>query len=126
MARRFTAKIAAAIQKIGYFKIRSGDHRFIHVWVVVVDGRVLVRSWNDQAGGWYRAFRKHPLGAILVGDSEITVRGVPVRSAKLIDGASDAYAAKYTSKSNLKYVKGFRTARRRATTLELVPQPSQP
>jgi hypothetical protein len=119
--RRFSAKRAAEIGKIGYMKIRSGDHRFIHVWVVVVDGRVLVRSWNDKAGGWYRAFRKHPAGAILVGPNEVPIRAVPVRSAKWIHAAPDAYAAKYNTKSNLKYVKGFRTARRRANTLELLP-----
>ena len=102
-------------------KIRCGDHRFIYVWPVVVGGRVIIRSWNDKPGGWYRAFRKHPRGAILVGTNEVPVRAVPVTSAKWIAAASDAYAAKYKTKSNLKYVKGFRTARRSATTLELVP-----
>jgi hypothetical protein len=119
--KRFSAARAAAIGEIGYMKIRSGDHRFIHVWVVVVEGRVMVRSWNDKPGGWYRAFLKDPRGAILVGDNEVRVRAVPVRSAKWIDAASDAYALKYTTKSNLKYVKGFRTARRKHNTLELLP-----
>jgi hypothetical protein len=119
--RRFSAKRAAEIGAIGYMKIRCGEHRFIHIWVVVVEGRVMVRSWNDKPGGWYRAFRKEPRGAILVGDNEVPVRAVPVTSAKWIEAASEAYAAKYTTKPNAKYVKGFRTARRRATTLELVP-----
>lgn len=119
---RFSPKRVAEIGKIGYMKIRCGDHRFIHVWVVGVEGRVFVRSWNDKPGGWYRAFRKQPAGTILVGNNEITVRAVPVRSAKWIDAASDAYAAKYTTKPNQKYVKGFRTARRRSTTIELIPQ----
>jgi hypothetical protein len=29
---------------------------FIPIWIVVVDGRIAVRSWNDKPGGWYRAF----------------------------------------------------------------------
>lgn len=119
--KRFSAKRAAEIDEIGYMKIRCGDHRFIHVWVVLVQGRVMIRSWNDKPGGWYRAFLREPRGAILVGDNEVRVRAVPVTSDKWIDAASDAYAQKYTTKSNLKYVKGFRTARRRATTLELLP-----
>ncbi len=119
--KRFSGTRAAAIAKIGYMKIRSGDHRFIHVWVVVIDGRVFVRSWNDEPDGWYRAFRKHPRGAIVVGDSEVPVRAVPVTSTKWIEAASSAYALKYKTKANQKYVKGFRAARRCATTLELLP-----
>ena len=121
--KRFTAKRAAAIQKIGYLRIRCGDHRFIAVWVVVVDGRVFVRSWNDKPGGWYRAFRKESAGAILVGASEVAVRAVPVKSSRLIDAASEAYAVKYVTKAYLKYVQGFRAARRWRTTLELLSQP---
>lgn len=119
--KAFPARTIFLISATKYLRIRCGDHRFIAVWVVVVDGRVFVRSWNDKAGGWYRAFRKEPIGAILVGDNEVPVRAVAVRSAKCIGAASDAYAAKYTTKANLKYVKGFRTARRRSTTLELAP-----
>jgi hypothetical protein len=102
-------------------KIRCGDHRFIYVWPVVVGGRVIIRSWNDKKGGWYRAFLKEPRGAILVGEREVKVRAVPVTSARLINAASDAYALKYRSKSNAKYVRGFRTARRKRNTLELTP-----
>ena len=119
--RRFSRKRAAEIGEIGYMKIRCGDHRFIHIWNVVVDGRVMIRSWNDKPDGWYRAFLKHPRGAIVVGDNEVPIRAVAVKSAKWIDAASEAYALKYTTKSNLKYVKGFRSARRRACTLELLP-----
>jgi len=49
------------------------------------------------------------------------VRAVPLGSKQLNEAADDAYAAKYTSKANLKYVEGFRTARRKGTTLELIP-----
>lgn len=121
--KRFSTKRAAAIGEIDYMKIRCGDHRFVYVWVVVADGRVFVRSWNDKPAGWYRAFQKHPRGAILVGETEVPIRAVAVTSAKWIDSASDAYAAKYKTKSNRTYVQGFKTLRRRATTLELIPTP---
>ena len=119
--KRFPAARAKAIDAIKYFRIRSGDHRPIAIWVVVVEGRVLVRSWNDKPTGWYRAFLQHPRGAIRIGDTEVRVRAVPVRSARLLDAADDAYAAKYTSPANQPYVKGVRTKTRRACSLELVP-----
>jgi hypothetical protein len=118
--KKFPPRIVSALHEIKYLKIRSGDHRFIHVWVVVVGGRVVVRSWNDKPTGWYRAFLKDPRGAIQVGDDEIPVRALPVRSAKLNDAATVAYGEKYTTKANAQYVEGFATAERKANTLELV------
>lgn len=121
-ATRFSASDAAAIDKIKYFYIRAGtEHRFTPVWVVVVDGRVFVRPWNDKARGWYRAFLKDPHGAIKIDDEEVPVRALRVRGAKLSDAVDQAYAGKYTTKANQKYVKGFAIAKRKATTTELVP-----
>jgi len=120
--KRFSPARAAAIDKIKYFYIRAGDdHRFVPIWVVVVDGRVLVRPWNDKPGGWYRAFLKNPRGAIKIGDTEVPVHALRVRSANLSDAVDSAYGEKYTSRANQKYVKGFATTKRKATTTELVP-----
>lgn len=120
--KRFTPSAAKAIDRIKYLYIRAGgDHRFVPIWVVVVDGRVLVRPWNDKAKGWYRAFLENPRGAIQVDDRELGVRAVPVKSVKLNDAMDAAYGEKYTTKANEKYVKGFATAKRRATTLQLFP-----
>jgi hypothetical protein len=118
--KKFPPRTLAAIDEIKYLKIRSGDHRYINIWVVVVDGRVFVRSWNDKKTGWYRAFLKEPRGAILVDDQEIPIRALPVKSAKLNDAATAAYGQKYTTKANAQYVEGFATAERKANTLELV------
>jgi len=57
----------------------------------------------------------------MIADRELSVRAVPVHSARLNDAADEAFAAKYTTKANLKYVEGFRLAKRKATTLELIP-----
>ena len=121
MTRRFAQKRLAVFQATKYLYIRSGDHRFIPIWVVVVDGRVIVRSWNDDADGWYQAFLANPSGAVRIGDEEMPVRAMRLRSARLNDSADDAYALKYTSKANKKYVDGFRQAKRKAATLELLP-----
>lgn len=120
--KRFSPSDAATIDKTKYFYIRAGDeHRFVPIWVVVVDGRVIVRPWNDKPGGWYRVFLKTPRGAIKIGDAEVPVRALRVRNAKLSDAVDRAYAEKYTTKPNQKYVKGFATAKRKSTTVELLP-----
>jgi hypothetical protein len=112
----------AAIDAIKYLYIRAGDdHRFIPIWVVAVDGRVFVRPWNDKAGGWYRTFLRDKRGAIKVNDKEVPVRAKPAKGEKPNDAVDAAYAAKYTTKANQKYVTGFATAKRRATTIELTP-----
>lgn len=121
MRHRFPPDTLAAFAATKYLYIRSGDHRFIPIWVVVVDDRVIVRSWNDKAAGWYRAFLKEPRGHARVGVEEIPVRAIRLRSARLNEAADAAYATKYTTKANQKYVKGFKAARRKSTTLELVP-----
>ena len=112
----------SAIAKTKYFYVRGGDsHRFIAIWVVVVGNKVLVRSWNDKPGGWYRAFLAEKTGHVRIGTREVAVRARRVRGKRLLDAMDAAYAAKYETAANLKYVKGFATPRRRATTLELTP-----
>ena len=120
--KRFGAAALRAIDATKYFRLRSGpEHRYIAVWVVVVDGRVFVRPWNDRPTGWYRAFLAEPRGTALIGDRDVPVRARRARGEKLNDAVDRAYALKYTTKANLTYVKGFATAERRATTLELLP-----
>jgi hypothetical protein len=121
MTRRFSQTTLAGFEATKYLYIRAGDHRFVPIWVVVVDGRVLVRSWNDKPDGWYRAFLSDRLGAAKLDGEEVVVRAVRVRSSRLNDAADAAYGSKYTTKANAKYVKGFKEHKRKATTLELVP-----
>lgn len=119
MAKRFTPEFQRAFASTKY--LRAGEHRFIPIWVVVVGDRVIVRSWNDKPSGWYRALLASKRGAVRLGEREVLIRAVPPRSQRLNDAADDAYAAKYRTKSNLKYVRGFRTIKRRACSLELLP-----
>ena len=56
---RFSARRIAAFADAPILGVRSGtEHRYTGVWVVVVEDRVFVRSWNDKPTGWYRAFRR--------------------------------------------------------------------
>ncbi len=121
--QRFSDKIVAAIRDGKILGIRAGTqpHRFIGIWVVVVEGRVFVRSWSLKPRSWYRTFLQEPRGAIMVGDREISVRAVRTRSERLKDGVSRAYLEKYNTPGSIKYARGLGRAKSRATTTELVP-----
>lgn len=121
-ALRFSPAVAAALDAAKILGVRAGDeHRHTGVWVVVVEGRVFVRSWNDKPTGWYRAFRTSPEGSISLGKREIPVRASPVRSERLRAAVSAAYGEKYDAKASEKWVSGFAEPEREANTLELTP-----
>lgn len=124
-ARRLPAATVDAIDEAKYLGVKAGagsDHRFIGIWVVVVDGRVFARSWTVKPNGWYRAFLADPVGVVQVGERQIRVRARPVRSERLLDAIERAYAEKYNTQASRKYVRGFRTQRRRQATVEFVPR----
>ena len=118
----FDDALVEALDNAKILGVRAGtEHRYTGVWVVVVDGRVFVRSWNDKPTGWFRAFKKEPSGTIQVGKIEIPVRAKPVRSARTRDAVTLAFAEKYNTKGSQKWVEGFREPARVLTTLEFVP-----
>lgn len=123
--RRFAPRVLAEIDAAKILGVRAGarsTHRFIGVWPVVVDGRVLARSWTLSPGGWYRTFLEDPLGVIQVGEREIRVRARPVRGERIRDAVDAAYAVKYPTPGSATYVRGFRTRRRRDATIEFLPR----
>jgi hypothetical protein len=125
MAVRLSRPIVKAIDDSKILGVRAGarsDHRFTGVWPVVVEGRVFVRSWTLKPDGWYRTFLDDPRGSISIGDREVRVRAVRVRSERLRDAVEAAYAIKYPTPGSRKYVVGFRTKRRREATVEFVPR----
>ena len=126
MTPRFPRAIVAAIDGNTALRIRAGarsGHRFIGIWAVVAGGRVFVRSWTQKRGGWYRTLLDDPVGTIQVGERMFPVRAVRVRGSRVHETVERAYAEKYSTPGSLKYVRGFRTPRRRETTLELRPTP---
>lgn len=125
MAKRFSRAVIAAAAAAGIMGIRAGAksaHRFIGVWPIVVKDRLFARSWTMKKGGWYQSFLDEPLGVIQVGDRELRIRAARVKSERIRDAIDDAYAAKYDTKASQKYVRGFRSPRRRDTTIEFVPR----
>jgi hypothetical protein len=124
MAARFPGEVidAAAAGKILGIRAGTKPHRFLGVWVVVVERRVFVRSWNVRPGGWFDAFAADPRGVMQLDGREIPVRAVRTRSERLKSAVERAYAAKYSTPASQKYVRGFRAPRRRNATVELVPR----
>jgi hypothetical protein len=122
--RRFPRDVLSAIhERKSILGIRAGTqpHRFIHIWAVVVEGRVFVRSWSLKPRSWYRTFLEEPQGAILVDGRELAVRAVRTRSGRLKDAIDEAYLEKYNSRASLKYARDLGRAKSRDTTTELVP-----
>ena len=123
MNRQFSRALIAAIDAAKIIGVRAGtEHRFIGVWPVVVGGRVFARSWGVSPDGWYHAFLEEGSGSIQVGDREIRVRGLRARGERIRDKVEEAYAAKFTTTASQKWVRGFRTDRRRNATMEFVPR----
>ena len=120
---RFPEAVIDELDKGKILGIRAGSdpHRFIGVWMVVVVGRLFIRSWSLKPRSWYRTFLVDPVGAITIGDREIRVRAVRTRSERLKDAVSAAYAAKYNTPASKKYVRDLSGAKSRGTTTELVP-----
>ena len=122
-ARGFPAAVLRQLDESKILGVRSGEeHRYTGVWIVIVEARAFVRSWNDKPTGWFRAFAAGPEGWIRWGDVERPVRGRTVRSMRLCRAVTRAYGEKYPTKGSRKWVEGFAEAHREATTLELVPR----
>jgi hypothetical protein len=125
--RRFSGATLEELAKAKILGVRAGtEHRYTGIWVVVVEGRVFVRSWNDKPTGWYRAFQAQPLGSMQLVGREIAIRARQLRSERLRDAVTRAYAEKYDTKASEKWVRGFAEPHRSATTLELLPAQPTP
>jgi hypothetical protein len=121
---RFTQQLLATIHKDKILGIRAGKdstHRIIGLWVVVVEGRVFVRSWGLKPRSWWRTFIEDPYGSMFIGEREIPIRAVHTRSERLKDLVSQAYKEKYNTPGSVQFVKDMSRKKSRDTTTELVP-----
>jgi hypothetical protein len=122
----FPESLVEAMNKAKSIGVRAGtEHRYTSVWVVVVERRVFVRSWNDKPTGWFRAFKQQPEGNIRIGKIEVPVSARVPRTAHIRNAVTEALREKYNNKGALKWATGFAEPSRVLTTLEFVPQISQ-
>ncbi len=120
--KSYPKKILDSLRAGKMLGIRAGaEHRFIGIWVVVVEGRVFVRSWSLKPRSWYRTFLENPTGTIVVDGREIEVRAVHTRSERLKKAVDEAYLSKYNTPGSVKYAKDLGRKKSRDTTTELVP-----
>jgi hypothetical protein len=122
-AKKFSDKVLETLRKEKILGIRAGKdsvHRVIGVWVVVVEGRIFVRSWSMKPRSWWRTFLEDPQGIIVVGEKGIPVRAIQTRSERLKDLVSAAYKEKYNTPGSVQYVKDMSKKKSRDTTTELV------
>ena len=122
----FSKDVLSKIHEDKILGIRAGtdtDHRVIGIWVVVVEGRVFVRSWSMKPRSWWRTFLEDPHGEIFVANRKrgIKIRAVQTRSEKMKDKVSAAYREKYNTPGSVGYVKDMSRSPSRDTTTELVP-----
>jgi len=123
--RRLPRALVAAIDDSPVLGVRAGaanDHRAIGIWAVVVDIRVFARSRKQSAGGWYRTSLDDPLGVLRVGGRRVRIRAVRWRGARIGAAIERPDSQKHRTPAPLKYIRGFRTKRRRETTIEFVPR----
>lgn len=122
-SRHFPKATLSAIREGKILGIRAGTkpHRIIGIWVVVVEGRVFVRSWSLKPRSWYRTLLEEPRGVIEVDGRKIPVRAIFTRSERLKTAVDRAYREKYHTSGSLHFVNGFRIKKRRDTTTELAP-----
>ena len=125
---RFDARTLAALRDGAILGIRAGKapHRFIGIWMVVVEGRVFVRSWSLKPRSWWRTFLEDPEGAVTVAGREHRVRAVQTRSERLKDAIDRAYLEKYDTPGSVRFARDLGRKRSRDTTTELVPIPRAP
>ena len=121
--RGFTGETLAALRHGKILGVRAGTdpHKFTGVWMVVVDGRVFVRSWGVKPRSWWRTFATERRGTISIGGREVPVRAVQTRSERLKDAVSRAYAEKYNTPGSLRWVRDMSRKKSRDTTTELIP-----
>jgi hypothetical protein len=88
------------------------------VWVVSVDGQVVVRSWYRRESGWFgAAVRSHRAGVRVPGLlADVTVEDVGEGAGDLRAGVDAAYRRKYGAGAG-----SMVTDAAAATTLRLVP-----
>jgi hypothetical protein len=123
-SRRFSTRVLTVLAESRIVGIRAGSepHRFIGIWMVIVEGRVFVRSWNDKPEGWRRAFLADSQGVIQLPGRQIRVRARTARGTRLMKAIDLAYGEKYKTPASRKFVRGFARPRRRMTTMELLPR----
>ena len=119
---RFPDSFYEFIRNNTLIEIKGGKDReaFLHIWIVEVNDRLFVRSWNKNPKSWFTDFIKTGVGQIKYNEKIINVKGKKLpkedETNLLID---DAYLNKYNQEINIKYAEGISRPEYADYTMEL-------
>ena len=119
---RFPDSFYNFIRNNSLIEIKGGKEResFLHIWIVEVNDRLFVRSWNKSPKSWFTDFIRTGVGQIKYGDKIINVKGEKLPKD---DGTNllinDAYLNKYNQERNIKYAEGISQLEYADYTMEL-------
>ncbi len=119
---RFPDSFYKFIQNNTLIEIKGGKQRetFLHIWIVEVNNRLFVRSWNKSPRSWFTDFLKTGVGQLKYGEKIINVKGKKLpKNDKTNLLINDAYLNKYNQERNLKYAEGISQPEYADYTMEL-------
>ncbi len=120
---RFSAGLIDALGRAKIIGLRVGlsPHRSIGLWVVVVQGRVFVRSWGATRTDGFRNPWTNLPEYLTIGSRRLRVRLIRTRSDQLKTAVDLAYREKYKTPGSARFVRDMARVRSRDSTTELVP-----
>ncbi|MFD3001612.1 DUF2255 family protein [Pontibacter toksunensis] len=120
----FDQAVLDFINKHNLIGIKAGKNRdtFLQIWMVVVDRRVLARSWGLKERSWFNSFLQDPHGQIQCGDRTVAIKArVQEGDEELQERISQAYLRKYDKGENSFYEHGIIRPEHVAKTMEFLP-----
>lgn len=114
--------LVECINKTEITKLRQGDrYPMINMWMVVVEDRIFVRSWQGTKDGWYYKFLENEYGEIECGDVRYAVNGrTPNDLHKINNLINKQYISKYNEPKNATVAAQITEPERMKRTLELI------
>ncbi len=115
------------LEKNTLVEIKGGQKRltFLQIWMVEIDKRVFVRSWNKSEKSWFTEFENSGNGQIKYGEKIIKVKGKKVdKNDKINLTISKAYLDKYSQPENNEYSNGISQPQYFDYTMEFIKEKS--
>ncbi|MHC9087560.1 hypothetical protein ACXIHB_02485 [Tenacibaculum sp. IMCC1] len=103
-------------------QIKCGNHRFIDITIVAIEGRFFVRQYKFGKRSWYHAFLKHPEGTMKTGNTVVDIDGVIPTDLEEINPKVNKAYLKLLGLIYPVMRLTFDTKKHEASTLELIPK----
>ncbi|GGF01649.1 hypothetical protein GCM10010984_18820 [Chishuiella changwenlii] len=102
-------------------KAGTDDHRFLDIWMVIVDDRIFARSWGIAERSWYNTFLNNENGKIKSGDKVFNIKAkIPEDLYELEEPINNAYMKTYDFGTNAFFAKGLAGKKHVEKTMEFI------